>query len=303
MNVRSTFSLKTISAAAIACAAVLYSCKKDTESPLSSSDSQNVNSESVSESNINETSDVTTAIVSNVNDTQLGAARVESSITGEAIDGRLKGATITISGEGGKSNPHGTITIDFKTGTTDAYGVVRKGIIKITYAGRRWANGSTRVISYSGYSRNNVQFDDNMTFTLTNTSTDSTGTTFKFHHVLANGKLTFPGGTTITRQANYDLTVDFVAKTLTVSANANATHSASGTTRAGKDYTTDITTPIVFKEDCVTSKVYMPSSGVKSITAGAITYTIDYGSGTCDNTVVITIAGKSVTITVSADGN
>jgi hypothetical protein len=47
--------------------------------------------------------------------------------------------------------------------------------------------------------------------------------------------------------------------------------------------------------------------GVKSMSVttatGVRTYKIDYGDGTCDNLVTVTINGKEKVITVNGDGN
>jgi hypothetical protein len=65
----------------------------------------------------------------------------------------------------------------------------------------------------------------------------------------------------------------------------------------------DITAPIVYKLECAANKYFLAASGKKTISAGLITYTIDYGDGTSDNTNTITVGGKTVTITASVDGN
>jgi hypothetical protein len=242
-------------------------------------------------------------VISSVTNTQYGGGREAGVITGlEGIDGRLTGATITLTPDGNstKDNPSGTITIDFGTGV-NTNGVTRKGLITITYSGRKFMQGSTRVIKFTNYSRNSVLFDNGMAYTVTNAS-DSTAGKITLHHVLAAGKLTFPDNTFITRTTDFNETLDYVAKTLTLSA-STAPHSATGTTRAGKDYTTDITAPIVYKADCIASKVFIPVSGEKSVTAGLVNYKINFGDGTCDNTVTITLLGKTATITVNADGN
>ena len=295
-----------LSTAVIAVALALASCSKSTDNPLSSSDSQNVNSESVADSYTSETSDMTNSVTSSITNTQYQIGRVDGGIVLTGLgdkDSRLKGAIVTITPTGtNKDNPSGTITIDFGASpgiVTD--GITRIGKIIITYSGKKGVTKSTRAISYSGYSRNGVVFDNGMTFTITNVQ-DST----VFHHVLAGGLLTFPDNdkTTITRISDYYVTLSYSAKTLTLSATPGITgHSASGTTRGGKPYTMDITTALVYKAECVATKVFIPVSGAKSITAGALTYTINYGEGTCDNTITITVGGKSVTITVSGDGN
>jgi hypothetical protein len=280
--------------------AVLGSCKKTDDTVLSSDDTQNVNSETVADTQISETSDLSSSVVTNVTNTQYATGRITGVIDGLASkDPRLTGAVITITpgSNSTKDNPNGTIVIDFGAGQT-YNGVTRKGQIIITYSGKKGVTGSTRTLGYNGYSRNGIAFDNGMTFTHTNI-TDST----VFHHVLDGGKLTFPDNTTITRVANYDVTLDYINKTLTLSAHNGASHSAAGVNRKGKEYTMDIITPIVYKAECATSKIFLAASGKKTISAGLITYTIDYGDGTCDNTVTITVGGKTITITASADGN
>lgn len=299
---KNVIKMKSLSTAMLAGILVLASCSKSAD-VLNSSDVQNVNSEAVADSYTSETSDMGNTVVSSVTTTQYGTGREAASITGlEGIDGRLTGATITLTPgpNSTRDNPNGTITIDFGTGKT-TNGVTRKGLITITYAGRKFIQGATRVISFTNYSRNSVVFDNGMTYTVTNAS-DSTAGKITLHHVLSAGKLTFPDNTFITRNTDFNETFDYGAKTLTLSA-STAAHSATGTTRAGKEYTTDITSPIVYKGDCIASKVFIPVSGEKSVTAGLVNYKVNFGDGTCDNTVTITLLGKTATITVNADGN
>lgn len=301
MKMKNVFALKA-SAILLAGLALLGSCKKNDDNALSTDDSQAVNSESVSDTQISETSDMSDAAVASVtNTTYATGSRVEGTIdiSSKVTDSRLAGAKITLvtGANSTKDAPNGTITIDFGTGVTKN-GVTRKGQIIITYNGKKGVAGSYRTLTYNNYSRNSIAFDNAMTFKHTNI-TDST----VFHHELTGGKLTFPDNSTILRTANYDVTLDYTNKTLTLSAHSGATHSATGTNRKGKEYTMDILTPIVYKSECAASSFYAAASGSKTITAGLITYTIDYGTGTCDNTITITVGGKTFTISVSSDGN
>ncbi len=292
--------VKRVSVASMIVVLILVSCSKNND-VLNSTDVENINSESVSDSYTNETSDMSIAVLSNVNDTQLGSSGLISDLG--YVDSRLTGAAITVSGTGGASNPQGNITVNFGTGTADPAGVIRKGLMTIMYSGRRWATGSSYTISYSGYSRNNVMFDDHMTLAITNLSPDSTATILNFHHLLTGGKLSFPDYTSILRNAEFNVAINLIAKTSTISA-SGLTHSATGTMRAGADFVMDITKPMVYKASCIASKVYLPVGGEKSITAGGATYKINYGDGSvCDNTVTVIDGGKSTTITVHSDGN
>jgi hypothetical protein len=281
---------------------IVASCSKNND-VVNSTDVQNINSESVSDAFTYETSDMCNTVLSNVTDTQLGSAPVSGAIQNLGSDPRLTGAVISVAGTGGKDSPQGTITIDYKSGAIDGNGVRRKGLITIAYNGRRWAEGSSRTISYSGYSRSNVVFYDSMTYRITNLSPDSTATPLNFHHTLVGGKLTFPDQTSIVRNADFNAAINFVAKTTTLSGNG-AAHSATGTMRAGADFVMDITTPLLYETQCIASKVFLPVGGKKSITAGSSTYTVDYGDGlTCDKTITATVGGKSATISVNSDGN
>jgi len=300
---KNLISLKSLSTALVA-ALILASCSKSTDNPLSSTDTQNVNSESVADNSINETSDMTNSVAASVNNTQYASGRVDGNITTLAVkrDGRLAGATITIApgANSTKDSPNGIITIDFGAApgiTTN--GVTRIGKIIVTYSGKKGVAQSYRSIGYSGYSRNGVKFDDAMTFTNTNV-TDST----VFHHVLANGKLTFPDNSMMSRAADHYATIDYANLTLSLSATPNTTVSASGTTRGGKSYSMLITKPLLYKVACLATKVIIPVSGTKTITVDSKnTYTVDYGDGTCDNTVTISFNGKTVTVTATADGH
>jgi len=300
---KNVITMKSLSTAMVA-GILMLSCSKNND-VLNSSDTQNVNSESVSDSYTSETSDMATSVVSNITASTYASGRVSGAITGLGDkDGRLSGATITITPTTpiNKDIPSGAIRIDFGAGTTDPHGVIRKGAIVISYNGKKNVGQSTKTLHYDGYSRNGVAFDNLMVFTQTNTAAAGTVDSTHFRHSLELGKLTFADGGTISRQANFDVTIDYVAKTVTLSANTVKLHSASGVTRAGKDYTMDINTPLVYKTECLATKVYIPVSGAKTITAG-VAYTIDYGTGTCDNTATITVGGKTATITVNGEGN
>ncbi|HEV8513600.1 MAG TPA: hypothetical protein VGQ59_09995 [Cyclobacteriaceae bacterium] len=308
-------TIKSLSAAMVAGILILSSCSKKDEA-LNSGDTQNVNSESVSDSYTSETADMSTVVVSSVSATRYGTTgRVSGAITGlEAIDSRLTGAEITLTpGQGStKDNPNGIIIINFGTTGVTTNGVLRKGRILISYSGRKNAGQSVRTLSYDGYSRNGVAFSNTMYFSITNRGTLGTLDSTHFTHRLSGGLLTFPDGSTIVRESDYNITLEFDAtthflKTVTLFADAgtnSALHSATGTTRALKEYQMDITEPLVYKVECLATKNYFAVSGEKTIKVdNKVTYTIDYGDGTCDNTVTISVGGKSATVTVNGDGN
>src|SRR5690242_3977207 len=152
MKMKNVTTIKNLSAAMVAGILILTSCSKNNDA-FNSGDTQNVNSESAADSYTSETSDMATSVISNITATKYGSGRVAGAITGLGDrDGRLAGATITITPTSGstKDNPSGVIIIDFGTGVT-TNGVTRKGRILISYSGRKNAGQSTRSLSYDGY--------------------------------------------------------------------------------------------------------------------------------------------------------
>jgi hypothetical protein len=65
--------------------------------------------------------------------------------------------------------------------------------------------------------------------------------------------------------------------------------------------------PLVYRVACLHYKVFIPVKGEEAITitssSSSIGYKIDFGDGTCDNRVVVSVNGKEKTITVTGDGN
>jgi hypothetical protein len=314
MKMKNLVTFKNLSAIVVSGIVVLASCSKSSDNPLSSTDSQNVNSESVSSSTANEASDLGNSVIANVSDTQLTGARVSSGtiiITGlDGKDGRLKGATITIVGSGTKAAPSGTITIDYGTAGVTTGGVTRKGKIIIAYVGSRLQPHSTRTISFDGFSRNAVTITGTYNVTVVDTTLTNTDFTATFSHT-TNLTLTFPDNTTITRQASFTVVWDLIIATpLQSTITYKAGGGASGTTRKGASYAMSITKDLIHRADCFASGMFLPISGTKTIavtsSSGAtpVVYTLDFGSGsTCTNSVTVTVNGKTKTITVSGDGN
>src|SRR5438445_7843995 len=73
-KMKKMFTLKNLSVIIVAGVAFLYSCKKESDI-LSSADSQNVNSESVSASSTSETGDMGISAISNMSYTQYNGGR------------------------------------------------------------------------------------------------------------------------------------------------------------------------------------------------------------------------------------
>jgi hypothetical protein len=63
----------------------------------------------------------------------------------------------------------------------------------------------------------------------------------------------------------------------------------------------EITEDIVFKAECLSDKKFLPVSGEKILSVNGRVITVNYGSGSCDNTITVTINGESTEVTVVRD--
>jgi len=289
----------------------LASCQKDNDI-LSATDTQNVNAESASAAYVNENSNISSNAIGGITSTQYTGGREEGTpltLIGLGLrDDRLACATVTINRTGTKDAPSGTITIDFGTGCTDPRKVTRSGKMLINYSGKRWMPNSYISLHLVNFHRNDAAIEG-IDSLVTQISNDSLH--LQFQSTLTGGKITFGDGKSITREHN--LTREWIRSavsplydewiTLAYLATVGGSNgTASGLTKSGKAYTMKITKELVEKMTCLAQKVFIPVSGVKTITVGS-EYTVDYGDGTCDNNVTVTVNGKAKVIDVTAEGN
>ncbi|GHN01726.1 hypothetical protein WSM22_32150 [Cytophagales bacterium WSM2-2] len=306
--IKNVFSLKALTGQTVVFILMLASCQKDNDI-LTSIDTQNVNGESVGSSYMTESSDISTNAIGGLSTTQYSGARMDGDpVLGLDIrDGRFKCATTTISRAGTKDNPAGTITISFNPNCTDNPGIKRSGTIVISYKGRRWVPGSYFVVKADFY-RNGAHIEgtDTVTTKLSADTLVSRGGFLQFRSVLTGGQVTFADGKTVTRE--HDITREWFRGAVPTNDEWHtlAGGTATGTCKNGNTYEMQITKTLVHKLSCLGSKVVIPVSGTKVVTVTGTKnkqYSIDYGDGTCDNTVTVTVGSKVQTITVNGDGN
>jgi hypothetical protein len=241
--------------------------------------------------------------IGGVSEQQYNGARTEGDpVTNlKDLDDRLKCATVTITRTGNKDAPAGSILIDFGAGCTDSRGVVRKGKINVAYSGRRFSPGSKITTTFDGYFRNEVKIEG--THTLTNVQTALTSNP-KFTVVIAGGKITFGDGKTITREQNFTREWQRASSPNADKWVITAGSKANGTNRNGKAYSMEVIADLVYSRACaISNKVFIAVSGTKKFTVDGKVYTVDYGTGNCDNEITVTVNGVTKTITVGADGN
>lgn len=286
---KSVFGLKGITSLMIAFVLILASCKKTDETSFSAQDNQSVANDGTVEAQQDETSDIATSAL-NTNDP---AGRAET-------DDRTKCATITLGANSTKEA--GTITIDFgsNTGCTDSKGNTRKGKLIVSWLGGRWfVLGSSFTVASDGYSINGVKISG--TRTVTNVTTNVATPTWK---ISGSYTSTWPDNTTAIRTVSITRQWVIADSKIIVSQTSDASSFATGTNRYGKSYSVQVTTPLEFSASCLgTSKIYIPVKGVKVITVDTKVYSVDFGTGTCDNTFTVSFNGKSKEFTAKNDSS
>lgn len=183
------------------------------------------------------------------------------------------------------SMPH-TITVDF--GTSNCLcgdGKYRRGSIMATYTGAYRDSGTVITITFNNYFVNNNQVLG--TRTVTNEGTNINGNLWYSIHVSGSIVKANSGGT-ITW--NSDRTREWIQGESTPALFDDVwliSGTANGVNANGTNFTVTITTPLRKEAGCshfVSGIVVVTRSGKPDIT-------VDYGNGTCDSDVIITING------------
>lgn len=188
------------------------------------------------------------------------------------------------------------ITVDFGDGCEGPNGVIKSGKMFIEYDQRKYLPGAYRIITFEDFFVDSVQVEG--VRKLVNT-TDSTST-LRFEVTLTGGKLSFPDGTTYTREGEHirnwfrteDRQNDY----------ATLTGTADGVNRRSLDYQVEILEELVFTRACRRGRIIVPVSGVIQKTVGDKVATIDFGDGECDNIAVVTVDGESKRIEIHPRG-
>lgn len=197
-------------------------------------------------------------------------------------------ATVTLSPADLVTFPK-TMTIDFGAGCTSSNSVVRKGKITAVMSGRIRTAGTTIAVSFDNYFVNGFKLEGS--YMITNNG----GTGLNFTRQVSNGKLTYPDGTTwYTYTGTHTLAQTAGSGTATF-ADDNFAVTGNGSTgsSAGNNLTVTISTPLVKTGTCRNI-----SSGIEQFTYNAISGSLNFGDGTCDNQALLTVGPLSQTITL-----
>ncbi len=295
--------MKGFSATAAVLLLLMVSCQQNNNPvDLNSTVSTHVQSEAVSDTYMSESQDMSSQVMNSTSETLSGrSSETSREVKGMGdIDDRFKCAVVTHTKDPNSTpdKPLGTITIDFGTGCRDGHGNTRRGMIIITYSGRRFMPGSQWVTTFRDFYRNDVKVEG--VHTVSNISPTLQDYP-KFHIVIAGGKLTFPDGRTATREQ--DMTREWQRASNPTQDKWIVDGIASGTNRNGKSYTMEITKSLVYSRACeISNKVFIPVEGIKVLRVDGRVITIDYGDGTCDNKVTVTINGVTSEETLADKG-
>lgn len=180
------------------------------------------------------------------------------------------------------------ITVDFGDACEGPGGRIRSGKIIISYTDKRYVPGASRTVTFDDLFIDGVRVEG--TRTMTNISASENDFP-KFNIVLTGGKLTFEDGTTATREANRTRT--WLRSSNPIDDESTLEGSSNGTDREGVAYANTITTALLYKRSCRASGTFIAVQGVREVTKGDRAVSIDYGTGTCDNTITITEDGIS----------
>lgn len=260
----------------------IYSCSKNTSS---SSNSDNETQTATDNAFAQGTSDDAVAMSS------------------ESEDNGMVG-TITDSTLGLMFNSHVSITLNVATspkvltidfGSADALcfdGKTRRGKVIVNFTGFYRDSGSNHTITFDNYYVNDNKIDGSIT--VVNNGHNTAGNlTYSVKSMLT---ITDTAGNTLTY--NGDHTREWVAGEATAGIRGWAddvysiTGSSSGTTFTGTQFSSNITSALIFALNCK----WIEKGTIEFKPAGKLTRTIDFGNGDCDNVATVTIAGISFNI-------
>lgn len=292
--------LKGGSSLMIAGVLLLLSCH---ETDFTDAILSHIQSEAVSDSYQSEPVDMSSVAVNNTSETLSGGRYTEGyrEVKGLGdIDDRFKCAVVNVTKDASSTTdkPSGKITIDFGAGCADAHGKTRRGIITVSYSGKRFLPGSVITVTVQNYYVNSAKVEG--TLTMTNISPTIQDYP-KFEIRISGGKIIFPDGRQATRDQS--MTHEWQRTSDPTQDKWVVEGTASGSNKNGKSYQMKITSSLIYAKSCeINGKAFIPVKGIKNLTVDSKQIIMDYGDGSCDNTVTVTVNGKSRVETIVDNG-
>lgn len=186
-----------------------------------------------------------------------------------------------------------TITIDFGDGCETRGGKLISGSIFVTYTARKFLPGSIITSEFQDFYVDRKKIEGKRT---SENISESLEANPSFHVMLEGGKITFEDGTFATKEADKTTVWIREANPLNDEFHILDGSTTNGVNKAGTTYSTLVTSTIVYKNICKLEGIHAPVAGVKEITLGDATGTIDFGDGECDNLATVTRGDVTETI-------
>lgn len=185
-----------------------------------------------------------------------------------------------------------TLTISFNQCVGAVYGVVREGSFVITYTGTPQQAGNSWSIDFNNYSANDNAIDG--TLSVTRSGNLSVTTVADLTLTKANGdQVTYVGTRTRTWTAGAG-TLDLWDDQFSIEGNA------AGIDSEGNSYSLNIIDALLLKTECLQDSFYLPVSGIMTLNSPAYNFpiTVNFGNGSCDNQVTLTIRNRDYPVTL-----
>jgi len=186
-----------------------------------------------------------------------------------------------------------TITIDFGDGCETRGGKIISGIIFVSYTDRKFIPGSITTTEFRNFVVDGKLIEGKR---ISENISESLEANPSFHVTLEDGKVTFDDGTFATKEADKTTVWFRAVNPLNDEFHVLDGSSSEGLNKNGVRYSTLIIETIVYKNICKLEGIHSPVDGVKQITIGDATGTIDFGDGECDNLATVTRGDNTETI-------
>jgi hypothetical protein len=276
----------------------LFSCKREKETDTFAADAQITQDQNQADNEVEDVASLQDDIMSRFGDQLMRVATSDSVMVYDSC------ATVTITRRG--SNATGNILVDFgTTGCLGRDGRMRKGKIRFTFTERMRMPGAVITTTFENYAvkprlaNDYVMVDNSSNKVTTNVGNEITSANpiGQFRREI-NMRINFADGTSFTWAGTKN-----VAWNLGVLGNRwdnvytlKSGSGLSGNGRNGTPYTVVVDQDVVRKAECALLGIYKPVSGQITIQHSNKTKTINYGNGSCDRSVTVTINGRSRTI-------
>lgn len=185
-----------------------------------------------------------------------------------------------------------TLTIDFGSGCTDAYGITRSGKIIATLTKPMISVGSVTSITLENFKRNGKAITG--TKTITNNGLNSSGHPVFGIEILNASVETADGIVSWNSSRTREWTEGYITPLNYLDDVYNITGTASGTNTKGNKFEVEITSPLQIELSCA----HITKGVIELTPEDSKTRTLDYGNGDCDDKATLKVGNRTYDITL-----